>query len=402
MPDSTPITILCVASEVKGVNFIREGKRNNCRMLVLTREKYRDGAWPFEDIDEMFAIPELNNPMHVIYTVSYLARTRQIDTIVPMDDFDVEMAAILREHMQLPGLGQTVARHFRDKFAMRTQAKAGGISEPEFIGIFNRDRLAEFMGRVPGPWVLKPRFQASSMGIKKINHPDELWLHLDQLGDEQSFFVLEQFIPGDVFHVDGLVDNGEVLFSIVHQYGQPPLNVYQGGGVFITRTLDRDSQVAKDLTEINERTIKALGLNWGATHAEFIRSHADGQYYFLECAARVGGANIAEAVTYASGIDLWTEWAKLEVGHARGTAYQLPEARQGYAGVINCLSRQEYPDLSSYDEPEIVVRLNKRYHAGLVVSSTDAERVKTLLDTYQQRFAEDFLAVMPPLDKLAN
>ena len=125
------------------------------------------------------------------------------------------------------------------------------------------------MSRVTPPWVLKPRSEASSMGIKKIHHADELWPLLDTLGDQQSFFVLEQFVPGDVFHVDGLVNDGEVLFQQAHQYGRPPMSVYHDGGIFLTRALDRHSEQAQALFTLNRQVQGALGMRRGATHTEY-------------------------------------------------------------------------------------------------------------------------------------
>jgi hypothetical protein len=139
----------------------------------------------------------------------------------------------------------------------------------------------------------------------------------------------------------------------------------------------------------------------GATHTEYIRAHADGRLYFLETAARVGGANIAEAVEFATGINLWTEWARIELSHLRGEAYQLPTVREGYAGVINCLARQEWPDLNGYNDPEVVWKMAKKHHAGLIVASPNAARVESLLNDYGARFAQEFLAVLPPRDKPA-
>ena len=236
------------------------------------------------------------------------------------------------------------------------------------------------------------------MGIKKIYSAEELWPLLDSLGDQQSFFVLEEFVPGDVFHVDGLVNDGDVLFMAAHQYGRPPMNVYHEGGIFLTRSLDRGSAEAQALFALNRQVQSALGMRRGATHTEYIRAQADGRLYFLETAARVGGANIAEAVDYATGVNLWAEWARIEVAHLRGQPYQLPPVRDGYSGVINCLARQEWPDLSGYSEPEIVWRMAKKNHAGLIVASSDAARVESLLNDYSARFARDFLAVLPPRD----
>jgi hypothetical protein len=63
-----------------------------------------------------------------------------------------------------------------------------------------------------------------------------------------------------------------------------------------------------------------------------------------------------------------------------------------------CLARQEQPDLSAYTEPEIAWRMNKKYHAGLIVVSPDARRVQSLLDVYAHRFAEDFLTRATPME----
>jgi biotin carboxylase len=280
---------------------------------------------------------------------------------------------------------------------MRMVAQADGIPVPEFSPVFNYDRLREFMDRVPSPWLLKPRSEAGAMGITTIRHPDEIWPVLDRLGDEQSFYLLEKFLPGDVFHVDGLVEGSKLIFAEAHRYARPPLSVYQGGGVFVTHTLDRRTAVTKSLVALNRRVLKALGAVQGATHAEYIQ--ADGEYYFLECASRVGGANIAEAVEFATGVNLWAEWAKIEITHLRGEPYKLPSIRSEYAGVINCLARYEYPDLSSYQDPEVVWRLRKKHHAGLILASPYKSRLQSLLDEYSGRFAEDFLAVMPPKEK---
>ncbi|HLA99707.1 MAG TPA: ATP-grasp domain-containing protein [Anaerolineales bacterium] len=399
MTETQPVTILCLASYFKGTAFIQAAKQLGCTLLLITRENMAGEAWPREFIDEFFLMPRLQTLPDILYAVSYLARSHNIDRIIALDDYDVETAGILRDHLRLPGMSASHARHFRDKLTMRGLAHAARIPVPEFTAAFNYQRLREFMERVPPPWLLKPRSEASAMGINTIQHADQLWPMLDKLGDQQSFFLLERFLPGDVFHVDGLVEDGKPIFAEAHQYARPPMSVYQGGGVFVTRTLERTSPAARSLAALNRRLLKALDARRGAFHAEYIRSHGDGKYYFLECAARVGGANIAEAIEYATGINLWAEWARLEIAHLRGQPYQLPERRLHYSGLINCLARQEYPDLSAYQDSEVVWRSNKKQHAGLILTSPDPDRLQSLLDEYSQRFAQDFLAVLPPQEK---
>jgi biotin carboxylase len=393
-----PVTILCLASYFKGTSFLREAKAIGCRVVLVTREKLRDEPWPHEAIDEIFFMPDLAKQPDITYAIAYLTRSYDIDQIVPLDDYDVLPAANLREHFRLPGLGVTNGRYFRDKLAMRTQASRVGLPVPAFTPIFNYDRLRDFMANVPPPWVLKPRAEAGAMGIKKVYHSEEVWRWLDQLGDEQSYFLLEQFVPGQVYHVDAIVSEGEVVLAVPHQYTQPPLNVAHDGGVFVTRTMRRDDPVAQEIIALTRQMVAGFGMARGVTHTEFIRAE-NGRFYFLETAARVGGANIEELVAAAAGVNLWGEWAKLEAAYARQEPYQIPQDRGAYAGVLICLARQEWPDLSGYWEPEIVFRLNKQYHAGLIVASPEQERVETLIHNFAPRFAHDFLAVAPPLDK---
>jgi biotin carboxylase len=220
---------------------------------------------------------------------------------------------------------------------------------------------------------------------------------LEQLADKQTSYLLERFLPGDVYHVDSVVSENEVVFANVSKYGKPPMNVAHGG-VFTTFTVPRGSEDDAGLRAINRDLIAALGLLRGVSHAEFIQAHDDGHFYFLECAARVGGAYINEMVEAATGINLWREWARIEVSGGDGS-YKLPAVREEYAGVILSLARQENPDTSTYNDPEVSYRIKKHHHAGLVLRSTDPQRIPALLEGYARRFAEEFLAVEPPRDK---
>ncbi|PYU46943.1 MAG: ATPase [Acidobacteria bacterium] len=398
MLEAQPLAILCVSSYEKGQEFIRTCKAAGCRVLLLTVEKLRHADWPFESIDEVFTMPEELPLQDLIYAVSYAARSQSIDRIVALDEFDMENVSALREHLRLPGMGLSAIRHFRDKLTMRAQANQAGILVPDFVHVLNYDNLREFMSRVPGPWLLKPRSQASGIGMKKIYSQQELWPWLDQLGDRQSFYLLEKFVPGAIYHVDSVVSERRIVFAEAHVYGTPPLDTSHHGGVFTTRTLPREGQETKALLEINRHLFEGLGLVRGVTHAEFLQAHADGRFYFIEVAARVGGAYISNVIEAATGINLWREWARLEVG-AGNQPYQLPSARGDYAGVILSLARQEHPDTSAYTDPEIIYRVRKYHHAGFILKSHSHERIQQLLDSYARRFQADFVATQPVPDK---
>jgi len=391
--------MLCVTSYEKGNDYMRQLAELGVKPTLLTVEKLHDSPWPREILEEVVTMPTGLTNEQITNTITWMARGRKFDRLVALDEFDMELVAGLREHMRIPGMGTTAIAYYRDKLAMRMGAREAGFLVPEFVRVLNYDELREYMGRVPAPWLLKPRSEASALGIRKIAEPEQLWRALDELGDRQSFFLLEQFVPGDIFHVDSIVSGGKVVFASAHQYGRPPMQVMHDGGVFTTRTVDRKSADWRDLTELNARLAPALGMERGVTHGEYIKAHADGRFYFLEIAARVGGAFIADLVEHSTGVNLWREWAKLDVAEMRGETYVPPVAREDYAGSVLCLAKEAAPDTSAFNAPEIVYRITKDHHAGLIVRSGDPQRVKHLLEEYSGAFVDQFLARMPAPEK---
>ncbi|PYS93117.1 MAG: ATPase [Acidobacteria bacterium] len=406
MTDSpTPApTIVCLASFFKGVDFLREAKRQGARVVLLTKEKWQHEEWPHESLDEFIVLAQDAPPDHFIHTGTQIARRHRLARVVALEEFDVITAALIREHLRLPGMDASTARRFRDKLAMRDAAQAAGLRVPEFVGAINYGEIHDYMQRVPAPWVLKPRTDVSAIGIRKLHDAEQVWRALDELDarernyERAPYHLLERFVPGDVFHVDSLVINSEVVFAGVNAYGRPPMNVAHEGGVFLSYTVAYDAPERGELLRLNQEVIRALGLRRGATHAEFIRSANDGAFYFLEIAARVGGAYIAETHEAATGINVWRDWAKIELADVT-RPYSVAPTQRDYAGIALSLARQEWPDTSGFNEPEIAYRIRKRHHVGLIVRAPEQQRVRELLDDYARRFSADFSAVAPPLER---
>jgi hypothetical protein len=398
-----PLTIVCLASYFKGVDFIRECKQRGCRVLLVTKERLLQEDWPRESLDGIVAVSDQAGVKEFVQAVSELGRPQRLDRVVALEEFDVITAGLIREHLCLPGMSSSAARVFRDKLTMRTLAQRAGILVPQFVHVLNYDAIGNYMLRVPPPWVLKPRSDVSAVGIMKMDDSEQVWRAIDQLDarerlrERPSHYLLEQYIPGEVFHVDSLVESNRVLFAGANRYGRPPMDVAHQGGVYISRTVAYGSEEQKELSEINQQLITSLGLERGAAHAEFIKSAADGRFYFLEIASRVGGAYIAEVLEASSGVNLWREWARLEIAGRHGPATEILPSREEYSGIALSLARQEIPDTSGYTDPEIVYRVKKRHHVGLIVRSPVPERVTELLENYARRFDVDFSAVEPPL-----
>lgn len=400
------MTFFCIATFFKGVDFLRACKAAGNTVYLLTKKSLEHEAWPREAIDEMFFVEhDYNTPENfsvITEGMAFMMRSRQIDRIVALDDFDVEKGTHLREHFRIPGMGQTTGRYFRDKLAMRVKALNSGIPIPAFSPLFNDHQIYEFTQRVASPWLVKPRTEASAIGIKKVNSAEELWAVVNHLGNDRHNYLVEQFKPGDVYHADSLIYEGKVLFCRVSQYVNTPLDVAHGGGIFRSATVEFGSKDDKEIQKLNAKVMDAFGMHSCASHTEFIRCYEDGKLYFLETSARVGGAHIAEMVEISSGINLWGEWARIEDAVAKNIPYELPPVQNAAAGIIVSLSRFQHPDDGVFNDPEVMWRMRKDHHIGLILRTESRARILELLDQYTERIRNDFHASVPPKEKATS
>ena len=397
-------TVFCLASYFKGNDFIRECKSLGHRVFLLTREIKLNEDWARESLDGIISVADDGTIASYLRSATKLAQTEKPTHIVALEEADVITAGRLREHFGLVGMVSSQARLFRDKLAMRQRAARFGIRQADFVHFLNYQDIGEFMARVHAPWVVKPRADASAIGIKKFEESEQVWRMNDKLNENENLadrsdaYLLEEFIEGDVFHVDSLVVGGKPVATCANRYGVSPLAVSVNGGVSTSYTIEHGSKEQKQLLSANEKVLRAFGFENGVTHAEFIKGRSSGEFYFLEIGSRVGGAFTAEAFEAASGLNIWREWAKIEMADDREPSIPKPK-RFDYGGIVVSLAKQERPDTSAYTDPEICYRANVEHHVALVLHSPKLERVKELLEQYTERFNSDFMAFAPQQER---
>lgn len=392
-------TFLCISCEYKGLDFIRTCHKLGHRVFLVTAEKTRDMGWPFECIADTFYMPDEDGRIWDMNTLiqgtAFLMRGNHIDRVIALDDYDVNKVAWLREEFRLPGMGQTTARHFYDKLAMRMQAADANIPVPAFSALFEDAEVDRFLNEIPAPWLVKPRSDAGALGIRKLHSKEEALNHIASLRDNRYKYLIESFEPGNVYHVDCLTFEDKALFTRCSGYRKPPFEVAHGGGIFSSATLELSDEENGRLIEINKKVLSAFGMRHGASHTEYIKSHSDGKFYFLETSARVGGAHLADMVEAASGVSLWSEWAKIEIALMEGKKYKAPKDSGLMAGIIVSLSHEEKPDYASYAHPSLAWTLSKDFHVGLIYRNDKLDEVHSLLDGAGERIKAELHASMP-------
>ncbi len=390
---------LCLASDFKGGAFMRQLKRLGHMVYLVTSEKTRNDAWPHDDLEDIFYMPGTDGRKwdinQLIGGVAHLFRSRKIDQVIALDDYDVWKAARLREEFRIPGMGDTTARHFYDKLAMRYQAKDNDLPIPGFTALFNDNTIKEFLTMCTGPWLAKPRRDAGSLGIRKIASAEAFWQWAAESGEHRQEYLLEEFRPGIICHVDSLNYEDETLFTRCSQYLDAPFEVAHGGGIFQSKTMGSKDPLAKKLATLNKKVLSVFGLKHGPSHTEYIVRDGGKEILFLETAARCGGAHLTDMVEAASGINLWTEWANIEHCVLTGKKYHLPLVDELQAGIIVTLSKHEKPEYESFTDEEIWWRLHKKHHIGFIFQHKTGKRIDELLGNYSQRIKEEYSTSVP-------
>lgn len=396
--------IVCIASEHKGNEFLEECQNAGWHVTLVTRKDLLDYPWSWTALNEVKTVERHATQEDYIRAITNVAGSKKIDRLVGLDEFDVLTAAKAREHLQMEGISGSYGLRFRDKLRMRNLADEKGIPCPEFVGATNAEEINEYLQTTSAPWIIKPRTEVSAFGIRKCETAEDVWGHLNELDnrntwrDHPSQFLIERFIAGKVYHVDSVVHDGKVVAAGVSEYGTPPFTVTHQGGVFTTYTVEYKSKERKELEKLNKKLLEGFDYKQGVAHAEFLQSAETGEFFLLEVACRVGGAYIANVHEHASGFNLWREWAKLETA-TKDNPYKAPKLRKDYAGIALCLAKEETPDTSHYVEEEIIYRVSKPKHVGLIFYSQDNARLSELLQTYSERIAQDFLAVAPAKER---
>ncbi|UJW33019.1 ATP-grasp domain-containing protein [Saccharothrix sp. AJ9571] len=247
-----------------------------------------------------------------------LARKYDVKHIFTFQEHDLERAAQLRELLGLPGQTLESAVPFRNKLVMKEIAAAGGIEVAPHAPVECAADLLVFAERHGFPVVVKPRDGAGSIGVKVLNDAAELDAFLDEdldiYGPLQSNLMVEAFVPGSMAHVDGLVVNGEVVFSWPSQYLFQLASFKEERGGRHDVTMDRDDPLAQRMIEFVDRVIEALPAPPNFVfHCEVFRT-PDDRLVLCEIAGRTGGAQTRAVIQTLFGVELNECWLRADVG----------------------------------------------------------------------------------------
>ncbi|MFJ8138955.1 hypothetical protein [Streptomyces sp. NPDC096013] len=249
-----------------------------------------------------------------------LARAYGVTHVVAPHERDLERAAVLREILGLPGQRTGTVLPFRDKSLMKELAAAAGVRVAAYREMETATDIVAFADAHGFPLVLKPRDSAGSVGLHILGSREELDTYLakdfDLYGPDLPNLIAEEYVPGPLCHIDGLVLDGRLAVAWPSQYQYALATYATDTGPRIDLTLDVDDPLAHRLLAFTERLLAALpGPENFAFHAEVFHT-PDDELVLCEIACRTGGAAIRDIVTLLFGADPTESWLRAELGLA--------------------------------------------------------------------------------------
>lgn len=262
---------------------------------------------PREHIAHLVQVDDVNQyPQLLAGVQEIIDRVGPVDQLIALSEFTLEIAAWVRQTLNIPGHGLEQVAVYRDKARMKEVLQEHGLAVPPFIRCSDVEQALEFADAVGYPVIVKPVDGAASIGVAKVEDAQALRVILSEV--DLGRYEVEAFIQGQTYHIDGFTDDSAgVPFQVVSRYINSCLdfaNAKPLGSVIL-----QSSELRTRIEVFSESCLRALDLRNSAFHLE-IFVEADESLVFLEVGARVGGSEVPHLINKVFGVNLYEHWLK--------------------------------------------------------------------------------------------
>ena len=254
------------------------------------------------------------------------SRNIHLDAIGTFFEHTVVQTADVARALGLIGIDPGAARRSSsNKLLMRISCRDAGIPTPRFtvIPTLTPEVLDAGIEKVGVPCVIKPIFGSESYGVVKIEEDYNATQIIEEIlgntgaAKKEVFknftgaFLIEEYLPGPVISVDGIVANGQVHCVGIVEFIMGPEPRFTQEANFIPARLEQ--KVATDAKTMATNIVTTLGFNQTGFHCE-MRLTPDRGPVLLEVAARLPGGPLQPGHLKATGINMTRELLNVWLG----------------------------------------------------------------------------------------
>jgi biotin carboxylase len=315
-----------------------------------------------------------------------VARENRVSGIYPAAELGVESAAEATAELGLPGVVPEVATRVRNKLAMRQALEAAGLPGPAFRGVSSIAEAERAVLDIGLPVIIKPADGNASKGVRRVGRIGEIVRAFEPALAQSRIgtVLIEAFMEGEEFNVDGLVFDGEyTLGGLTAKDLSPSPNRFDLG-IYMPPLACRETM--EEVVNTVVMALNAIGFDSGVTHAEVMVTEAGPR--IVEMAGRPGGGRIpTDLIPLTYGMDFMADSIRIVMGEPptevkrfeRGAALYWIPAEPGTVSAIEGIEearavsgvREVVIDLRPGDVVEPIVDCVSRDRIGYVMTTGD-------------------------------
>ena len=269
----------------------------------------------------------------MVAAVQHVQGHRWVDRLEATVEAHIMPIARVRKACSIPGISVNAAFLCRDKPAMKEHLRAHDVPCAQSIGSGDVDEIREFANRVGYPLIVKPRMGAGAAATSRVDDDDSLRhalaeAHVGQGGD----VAVEEYLEGHEAFYDTLTVDGKIVHDFVSHYYPNVLEAMRTRWIspqFIATNRVDSADSYREVKELGQRVIQALGISTAATHMEWFFGPKG--LRFSEIGVRPPGVRAWDLYNVGNDLDLYTEWASAIV-HGQPTRQA---SRRFSAGIIS-------------------------------------------------------------------
>lgn len=237
----------------------------------------------------------------------YIHKYGRIHQLNSHNEHWLELEAHLRSDFNIPGINQDILPDVKNKSDMKKRFRSAGCTVVEGATVDNEAEARAFIEQFGYPAVAKPDKGVGASGTYRLSNQGDLEAFLEA-GEEGTFFF-EEFIEGDIFSCDGMVDyNGKPLFFMSATYNTGVMDI-------VNKDLDMYyyyvKETPEDIIEEGSKLLKEYDLRMQFFHFEFFRRYKDDKLITLEVNMRPPGGRSMDMFNFATDMNLYDEWANV-------------------------------------------------------------------------------------------
>ncbi len=300
------VLLLLPTSSYRNDDFIAAAKKLDVEIISVAN--YCHKLAPLWGMSPTQSVP-FDQPEIALQQV-LLGLGRNPGAVLAVDDSGIELAALLREALHLPGNLPAAVRLTRDKLAFRRLLQSGGFHCPDFYHLDNNAQTATLPPQLKFPVVIKARRLSSSRGVIRADTPQTYALAVQWVRGIQAKadrdaallgLVVESYIPGREYALEGLLQDGQLRVLALFDKPDPLEGPYFEETLYLTPS--HLAQAMQDkITETVQRVCTLAKLESGPIHAEMRVN--DRGIWLLEIAARSIGGLCGRMLRHALGMSL--------------------------------------------------------------------------------------------------